>query len=66
MSSNGGGNPKKEILQDAVKELKDAKRHLKDEKGVSAQFANNNVKMALHLLEGVLSTYEVEQGYHLD
>lgn len=66
MSSTGDGNPKKEILQDAIKELKEAKRHLKEEKGVGAQYAKNNVEMALRLLKGMLSTYEIEQGYHLD
>jgi hypothetical protein len=66
MSSTGDSNPKKEILQDAIKELKEAKRHLKEEKGVSAQYAKNNVEMALRLLKGMLSTYEIEQGYHLD
>ena len=60
------GNPKREILVDAKKELHVASLSLIHEKSVEVQFAKNHIKMALHLINGILSTYETEQGYHLE
>jgi len=61
-----GGNPKQEILKDALKELHAANLNLMHEKSVEIQFAKNHIKMALHLINGMLSTYEIEQEYHLE
>jgi hypothetical protein len=66
MSDINEENPKRELVQDAIKELNLAKRHLKSERGVGAQLANNNIKMALHILKGILNTYDIPQEYHLD
>jgi hypothetical protein len=60
------GNPKREILLDAKKELHVASLSLIHEKSIEVQFAKNHIKMALHLIQGILSTYETEQGYHLE
>jgi hypothetical protein len=62
-----GGNPKQEILRDALKELHAAKLSLLNEKNVEVQFAKNHITMAIHLIHGILSTNEkTEQTYHLD
>ena len=62
-----GGNPKQEILKDALKELHAANLNLIREKSVETQFAKNHIKMALHLINGLLNTIEApEQTYHLE
>ena len=63
----GSGNPKREILVDAIKELHAASLSLIHEKNIEAQFAKNHIKMALHLIQGLLNTIEApEQTYHLE
>jgi hypothetical protein len=58
------GNPKREILVDAIKELHAANLSLMHEKSVEVQFVKNHIKMALHLIQGLLNTIEApEQTY---
>ena len=63
----GSGNPKREILLDAKKELHAASLSLMHEKSIEVQFAKSHIKMALHLIQGLLNTIEApEQTYHLE
>ena len=67
MADISGGNPKQEILKDALKELHAAKLSLMNEKGVEIHFAKSHITMAIHLIHGLLSISEIsEQTYHLD
>jgi hypothetical protein len=67
MADISEGNPKQEILKDALKELHIAKLNLTNEKSVEILFAKSHITMAIHLLYGLLSTSEtLEQTYHLD
>ena len=64
ISSN---NPKREILLDAKKSLASAQLNLIHENSIESQFAKNHIKMALHLINGLLNSIEApEQTYHLD
>jgi hypothetical protein len=63
----GSGNPKREILLNAKKELHAANLNLIHEKSVEVQFAKNHIKMALHLIQGLLNTIEApKQTYYLE
>ena len=67
MADISEGNPKQEILKDALKELHAAKLSLMNEKSVEILFAKSHITMAIHLIHGLLSTSEtLEQTYHLD
>ena len=67
MSSTNEGNPKQEILKDALKELHAAKLSLMNEKNVEVLFAKNHISMAINLIHGLLSISQTqEQTYHLD
>ena len=67
MADISEGNPKQDILKDALKELHIAKLNLMNEKSVEILFAKSHITMAIHLLYGLLSTSEtLEQTYHLD
>jgi hypothetical protein len=61
------GNPKREILVDAKKELLLAKRFLKGKSDVDSQYANQHIDMSIHLIQGVINTLETPpQTYNLE
>lgn len=63
----GSGNPKREILVDAKKELQLVRKFLKDKKDVDSQYAKIHLEMATKLVSGVISVLETpEQTYHLE
>lgn len=63
----GGGNPKRDILVDVMRELNMAQNSLRHEKSVDAQYARGNVMMALKLVKGVIASLETPpQTYNLD
>ena len=67
MADRSGGNPKREILVDVMRELNKAQNSLKNEKSIDAQYAKGNISMALKLVRGVINSLEIpEQTYHLD
>jgi hypothetical protein len=67
MSDIGGGNPKREILVDAMKELNMAQNSLRNEHSVNAQYARGNIMMALKLVKGVIACLEAPaQTYNLE
>lgn len=67
MSDTSGGNPKREILVDVMRELNMAQNSLRHEESVNAQYARGNINMALKLVRGVISTFEApQQTYNLD
>jgi hypothetical protein len=60
------GNPKREILVDARKELQLANKLLKNNKDVDSAYAKMHIEMALHLINGLVNTLEPpEQTYSL-
>jgi hypothetical protein len=67
MSDASGGNPKREILVDARKELLLAKRFLKGKSDVDTQYASQHIDMSMRLIQGIISTLEApEQTYNLE
>jgi len=67
MSDASGGNPKREILVDVMRELNMAQNSLRNEESVNAKYARGNIIMALKLVRGVITTLEApQQTYNLD
>ena len=67
MSDASGGNPKREILVDVMRELNMAQNSLRHEDSVNAQYAKGNISMALKLVRGVINTLEAPpQTYNLE
>jgi hypothetical protein len=64
-STIDGGNPKREILVNAMKELNMAQNSLRYEDSVNAMYARANIMSALKYIKGVIACLEAPQQIYI-